>query len=336
MHGRGGGNSIKIGIGIVISGVFLWLVFRQIDIRLVIHEIRQIKAWWLIPAILVYFAGVWVRTTRWCILMRPIAQRRTINLFPIYIISYMANNILPMRIGDIYRAYIVGKNQKVSKSATLVTIGVERIFDGLTMLTLLLISIMLFPIENEFVKQAATLGSIVFLGAIGFCYILILKKSWAEWIFDVIIRRTRFGNNPRVKDIFDNLLRGLDSLKDAKEILRVSILSLGTWLIEALSYYLVLNAFGFFGSFIVAVATMAMVNLMIIVPSAPGYFGPFELGCFIILGTAGYGNLTGFSENVATAYALIVHVVVQWIPSTFLGLLFMWREHISFEEIEAE
>ncbi|MBN1879238.1 flippase-like domain-containing protein [bacterium] len=336
MHGRKTPGFIRIGIGILISAVFLWLVIRQIDLNQVFREVRNINALWIIPAILVYFIGVWVRTTRWCILMRPISKNRTSQLFPIYIISYMANNILPMRIGDIYRAYIAGKKQNVSKSATLVTIGVERIFDGLTMLILLFVSILFFPIENQIVRKVATLGSIVFLGAILICYAVILKKAWMNWIFRTITGKTRFGNNPRMQEVFDNLLHGLDSLKAGNDIFRVLILSLSTWLIEAASYYLVLNAFGFFGTFLVAMATMAMVNLVIIIPSAPGYFGPFELACFIILGSAGYGDLTGFSENVATAYALILHVVVQWIPSTLLGLVFMWREHISFREINTD
>jgi len=103
---------------------------------------------------------------------------------------------------------------------------------------------------------------------------------------------------------------------------------------EASSFYLVFVAFGFTGPFHIAIATMAMVNLMIVVPSSPGYFGPFELACTLILGEKGYGSIIGFSEHVVVAYALIIHVVVQWIPSTILGLIFMWTEHISFKEID--
>lgn len=335
MIGRRTKNLVRMAIGIIVSVFFLWLVFREIDVQLVIKEVRSINSSWLIPAILVYFFGVWVRTARWRILMRPITHQKTSRLFPIYVISYMANNILPMRIGDIYRAYIVGRKETVSKSATLVTIGVERIFDGLTMLMLLFISILFFPIENKIVRQAATFGSIIFILAICTCYIVILKKKWMEWIYARLTRNTRFKNSTKLREIYDNLLHGLDSLKEGGDILQVSILSIGTWLIEATSYYLTLNAFGFFGSFLVAIATMALVNLVIIIPSGPGYFGLFEAAC-LILGPAGYADLTGFTENVATAYALILHVVVQWVPSTLLGLVFMWNEHISFKEIEAD
>ncbi len=327
-------KSFRIGAGIGISLFFLWMVFKDIEFQEIIQDIKDIQALWLIPAIIAYFAGVWVRTARWGVLLRPIKRSSAAKLFPIYVISYMANNILPLRIGDIYRAWIVGKKENISKSAALVTIGVERIFDGLTMLGLLLIAILYVPIQDERVAKAVNIGGVVFLGAIAVCYVLILKRTWAEKLFEKVISITGSGANNKLIEIFDNLFHGLDALKNISDIAIVMSLSLSTWLIEALSYYLVLNAFGFFGSFIVALATMAMVNLMIIVPSAPGYFGPFELACFIILGRSGYGSLTGFVETTAAAYALILHVVVQWIPSTCLGLIYMWKEHISFKEIE--
>ncbi|MCD4655399.1 flippase-like domain-containing protein [bacterium] len=329
-------NFLKIFIGLLISVVFLWLVFRQIHLAEVWEAMQNLKIVWLLPAILVYFAGVWVRTTRWCILMRPVKKSTTSRFFPIYVISYMANNILPMRIGDIYRAYIVGKKEKVSKSASLVTIGVERIFDGLTMLALLSVAIMLFPIKHETVRQAVQIGSVLFLGAILICYVVLLKKQWSEWLFKKFLSLVPDKFHSRLRSLFDDIHQGLDALKGGYETALVAALSLITWLIEALSYHLVFIAFGFNGPFHIAIATMALVNLMIIVPAAPGYFGPFELACVIILGKRGYGEITGFSQNVAAAYALVLHVVVQWIPSTLLGLIYMWSEHISFKEIEED
>lgn len=334
MQSKKSGKLVKIILGMLVSVVFLWLVFKEIDFNEVWSAMQDLNLFWLIPAILVYFIGVWVRTTRWCFLMRPVKKSTTARFFPIYIISYMANNILPMRIGDIYRAYIVGKKEQVSKSATLVTIGVERIFDGLTMLVLLLLSILLFPVKHEVVGNAVKFGSLLFLSAIMVCYILVLKKSWADAVFKMGLSIVPSKYHEKFQELFDNFFHGLDALKGVHEIIFVILLSLGTWLIEASSFYLVFVAFGFTGSFHIAVATMAMVNLMIIVPASPGYFGPFEYACKVILGSQGYGSVIGFTESTAVAFALVLHVVVQWIPSTLLGLIFMWTEHISFSEID--
>lgn len=300
----------------------VWLAMKEVDLL------------WLIPAILIYFLAIWVRTSRWALLMKPIKQCTTRRFFPIYVISYMANNILPLRIGDFYRAYIVGKKEQVSKGASLVTIGVERIFDGLTMLVLLFLSVLFYPVEDPTVKLAIQVGAIIFLIALFVCYLVVLNKKWAQWIFDRLLGFAPERLHPRLTVVFANFFKGLDSLRGAKDILLVASFSLFTWLLEAASYMTVLWAFGFWGGFHVAVSTMAFVNLFIIVPAAPGYFGPFETACIIILGKSGYGSVTQFTENIAAAYALILHVLVQWLPTTLLGLFYMWREHLSFKEIK--
>ncbi len=323
-------------IGLGISAILLFLVFRSIDIQKVWESLVQANFWWIPVAIGIYFLGIWVRTTRWVLLMKPIKQCTTSRFFPIYVISYMANNILPLRIGDIYRAYIVGKKEKVSKGASLVTIGVERIFDGLTMLALLFGAVLFYPVTDPKVKMAIQIGAIVFLSAILACYFIILRKNWAVWIFKQTLRMIPEPKHARCREIFDNFYIGLDSLRGMRDILAVMGLSLSTWLIEAASYMVVLWSFGFWGPLHVAISTMAMVNLMIIVPSSPGYFGPFEMACVVILGKTGYGGLTQFTNDIAVAYAIVLHVVVQWIPSTLLGLIYMWKEHISFNEIQIE
>jgi glycosyltransferase 2 family protein len=327
-------RAIRILFGLAISALFIWLIYTRIEVDKVTEAIRAVQVWWLIPAIVIYILGVWVRTARWSVLMNCVKKCSTNRLFPIYMISYMANNILPLRMGDIYRAYFVGRKESISKGATLVTIGVERIFDGLTMLLLLAGSLLFYPVNNPEVKLAIQIGSIVFLGSIIICYLVVLNRSWSDWIFSKFLALAPEKYHSRLHDIFDNLFHGLDSLKGKRELAGIVVLSLLTWLVEAVSYMVTLWAFGFFGGFHVSVSTMALVNLMIIVPAGPGYFGPFEAACIIMLGASGYGNVTHFTKEISTAYALILHIVVQWIPSTFLGLFYMWKEHVGFKQVE--
>ena len=93
-------------------------------------------------------------------------------------------------------------------------------------------------------------------------------------------------------------------------------------------FHLVLLAFGQNQPLYVAFATMAVVNLGIIIPAGSGYVGTFEAFCALILGAY------GVEPELAEAYALVVHAA-QWVPSTLLGLVFMWTEHISFGEVAA-
>ncbi len=324
----------RILIGLVISIILLGFVFREIDLPELVAALSEVDVIWIPVAVFVYFFGIWLRTTRWTLLMQPIKKCSTRSFFPIYVISYMANNILPLRLGDVYRAYIVGKKESVSKGASLVTIGVERIFDGLTMLALLSLALLFYPVEDPLIKKAVTYGAVFFFTAIVICYVAVLNQKWATWFFHkVVVTLMPVKYHVKMNTIVDNLFVGLKSLKGFKTISGVIVFSFITWLVEAVSYMIVLIAFGFSGNFHVSIMTMALVNLMIIIPAAPGYFGPFELACVIVLGNTGYDI---FSQEHAVAFALILHVVVQWIPSTFLGLVYMWKEHINFREINWE
>ena len=97
--------------------------------------------WWLMPGIAVYFVGVWVRAWRWHYLLSPIKKIPTRTMFPITTIGYMGNNIYPARAGEVLRAVILKRREGVPVSASLATIIVERIFDGVVMLAFVFVNL---------------------------------------------------------------------------------------------------------------------------------------------------------------------------------------------------
>jgi len=119
----------QLWLGIVISLVFLYFALRGLEFKDLGAALKQARYWWLIPGVIVYFMGVWVRAWRWHYLLRPIKSIRTVKLFPIVAIGYMGNNIYPARAGEFLRAVILKRYQDVPVSASLATIIVERIFD---------------------------------------------------------------------------------------------------------------------------------------------------------------------------------------------------------------
>src|SRR5690606_24233893 len=125
---------IFLALGFVISGVFVYLALRGLNLREVWLDLRGANYWWLVPGVLVYFVAVWARTWRWHYLLRPIKRIRLAELFPVVVIGYMGNNVYPFRAGEVIRAYVLERNEGVRISASLATIVVERIFDGLVML----------------------------------------------------------------------------------------------------------------------------------------------------------------------------------------------------------
>ncbi len=159
-------------LGVLISIIFIWLAVRGLKLDEFWGAVKQANYIWLIPGIGVYFIGVWVRAWRWHYLLKPIKEIPTKTMFPITTIGYMGNNIYPARAGEVLRAVILKRKEGVSISASLATIIVERIFDGVVMLAFVFVNLSeLAKLTGSSgfvgnIQQVAVIGTGVFLGAL--------------------------------------------------------------------------------------------------------------------------------------------------------------------------
>src|SRR5512147_2009796 len=159
-------------LGVLISIVFIWLALRGLRLDEFWGAVQKANYWWLLPGIAVYFVGVWVRAWRWHYLLGPIKKIPTKTMFPITTIGYMGNNIYPARAGEVLRAVILKRREGVSISASLATIIVERIFDGVVMLAFVFVNLPeLAKLKGSSgfvgnIQQVALIGTGVFIGAL--------------------------------------------------------------------------------------------------------------------------------------------------------------------------
>src|SRR4030066_2001796 len=128
-------------LGLLISALFLYLVLRKIDYAQLWQVLKTANYWWLIPGVAVYFIALWVRAWRWHYLLRPLKSISTRSMFPIVTMGYAGNNIFPARAGEVVRAVILKKKEGVPISASLATIIVERVFEGIGMLAFVFINL---------------------------------------------------------------------------------------------------------------------------------------------------------------------------------------------------
>jgi uncharacterized protein (TIRG00374 family) len=128
-------------LGVLISGFFLYLVLHKLHWVDFWEALKTANYWWLLPGVAVYFVGVWVRAWRWHYLLRPLKSISTRTMFPIVAIGYMGNNIYPARAGEVLRAVVLKRRQGVPVSASLATVIVERIFDGVVMLAFVFVNL---------------------------------------------------------------------------------------------------------------------------------------------------------------------------------------------------
>lgn len=311
-------------VGLIISAVFLYLAFHKVDLQQVLTAFKSVRVGYILLAIIIYFFGLWVRAYRWKFLVNPVKSVPNTRLFIILIIGYMANNVLPLRMGDIYRAYLLGKKEQISKSASLATIVVERLFDGLSMLVFLLIGILaLQSLFTSWERTVLLVSSIILFGMLIVLLLIIWFRSLAEPIFHWLAKMLPVTFGQKIMHWSTAFLDGLAVLKSGPVILSVLFYSLLSWLIEAVMYYLVAVSMGMNLPSYASPIILAVSNLGMMIPSSPGAVGTFEF--FAAKST------TLFTGNPASSlsYAILVHAL--WvIPLTILGLVYMMKENVSF------
>jgi len=321
----------QLWLGVLISALFLWVAFRGIAWVSLWQTLRAAHYIWLLPGIALYFVGVWVRAWRWHYLLGPIKKIPTRTIFPITVMGYAGNNIFPARAGEVLRAVVLKRKEGVPVSASLATIIVERIFDGLVMLSFVFLNLpelAKLTSASGFVgniQQVAVVGAGVFAGAlIVFLLAAIFPHTTARaglWMIRFLPERF----HTRLISVTNKFLDGLASLRAPFNVLMVFVTSTVIWLLETSKYWFVMQGFDFHVSFFALMLMNGIVNLATTIPSAPGYIGTFD--------TPGIAVLTAYGVNPATAagYTLVLHGALL-LPITLLGLYFMAHEGIKWND----
>jgi uncharacterized protein (TIRG00374 family) len=327
-------------LGLVVSIVFLYLALRGLRLDQVGDALKGANYWWLLPGVAVYFLAVWARAWRWHYLLHPLKSISTGTMFPIVAIGYMGNNIYPARAGEVLRAVVLKRHEQVPISASLATIIVERVFDGVVMLAFVFLNLpelARLTADSGFVGDIQTVaiwGAVAFLGVLAIFLLAAMFPERAERLVRWLVQRLvpeRF--RERVLDLSSRFLGGLESLHSPREALMVFLTSVVIWLLETGKYWFVMHAFPFEVSFFTLMLMNGIVNLATTIPSAPGYVGTFDAPGIAVL--AAYG----VERAIAAGYTLVLHVAL-WLPITALGAYFLAREGIKWrqpvEEIRLE
>jgi uncharacterized protein (TIRG00374 family) len=323
-------------VGVVISAVLLWLALRNLHLKDVWEALQGAQYWWLIPGVAVYMLAVWARTWRWHYLVRPIKKVPLSTMFPIVAIGYMGNNIYPARAGELLRAYVLRKKEKIPISASLATIIIERAFDGIVMLAFVFLNLPeLAGLTGESgfvgsIRSLALVGAGVFLFAVLVFLVMAIFPDQSIRILNGLIDRiipSRFRET--IKSLVERFHSGLASLRSPKDVFMVLFTSVVIWLFETWKYWFVMHAFDFSVTFFALMLMNGIVNLSTTIPSAPGYVGTFDAPGIAVL------EAYGVPGAIAAGYTLVLHVAL-WFPITILGAYYFAREQLSWQRVQQE
>jgi hypothetical protein len=321
-------RSWKFWIGVAISAIFVyWTASGLVDWASFWTALRQAQYWWLIPGIVVYFCAVWARTWRWHYMLRHMAEVPLRHLFPIVVIGYMGNNIYPARAGEIIRSYVLKRNEQVSISASLATVALERLFDGLVMCVFVFATLPFVSLPAVYRMLVIGFSTLFFIALIIFLLLAARPERTNLLAARIIARVVPSRIRPRVSDLAAKFIRGLESLRSPREVLMIFLTSVAIWLTETTKYWFVMHAFPFEVSFPVLMLMTAVVNLFTTIPSAPGYVGTFDAPGIEVL------KSFGVAASTAAAYTIVLHVAL-WLPVTLLGLFYMSRASLRWRDID--
>ncbi len=319
-------------LGIVISLAFLFVIFRNVQFSELARALSEANYWWLIPNIILVAFAMFQRAERWKYMLKPIARPSYKKLLSATCIGFMANNVLPLRLGEFVRAYSLARSEnKITKSASLATIFVERmVFDLLALLLILAVIVVLIPTKfDDKFKLGAVMSLAIAIAGLIFAVVVVLKPEGSGRL----LTRYLFFLPDKGKDFVSGTVvkfsRGLLFLKDWRHTAWVSGHTIFLWLCMGISNIFIFYAFNLGLPIYASYVLLVVVSISILIPSSPGFIGVYHAGVVWTL------NYFSVESHQAVSCAIVLHAA-QFIPITLMGFYYVWREGLSLKQLEKE
>ena len=311
----GRARAIRFLLGAAIGVALLAITIARVDLASVGAVLAGASAPGLVLALGVVFVDLGIRSLRWQILLRALPSGRpaTFGLAAGYLtIGYLANLLLPARLGDLARAYLAGATFQAGRLATLGTIMVERVSDGGTMLAIAILSSLVVA------GVAAVRSLALYAAALAVAGFGALLVGW--WI----VTRTRVGTTSAgrvLRDLGDRLSAGTVALRSVSGAVSVGLATLAAAGTATIIAWLVTGSVGIALRPEQAVLFLSAIALSLAIPAAPGSIGTYEF--------VGVTVLTSLGHSPERALAAIVLMrAVGTLPPAALGVVSAWVLHI--------
>ncbi len=290
-------------IGIVISLLGIWWAFKDFEFNEFVNNIKDVHYEYILLACILIIFSVILRAIRWKLLFRKSDNVEVYPLFKYELIGYFGNNVLPLRLGEVLRAYILGQRYKLSKSYVLGTIIVERLLDTLSLMALSILLLFIYPMEDS-------LKELVYYG-LGFGLVIIV-------LLIAMNKLNLFKSENRIVKLISNFIDGFKNIEPSK-IPQLFLLGCATWMIYWFDVHLIQYAFDFGMSPAQSLLVLVVTSLFMSIPSAPGMIGTFHAGVKLVM-----VDIFMFSIADADAFAIVVHAY-GFIAYTLLGAIYFMR-----------
>jgi len=322
----------KFALGILVGFLLLFFFLRGIQWPEVLEALKNANPWLIILGALANLVNFFIRAVRWRYLLRPLKAVGLHGLFSAICIGFMTITLIPGRIGEFVRAWVLARREGMKTSAVFATVVVERVLDALTILVLFAVFLVFyrFPEEvsaegSEFitlVKTASVYGAPAIVLLLAVMVFLILKPDlaplWTERALFVFSERWR----KKAAAIAASFVEGFSVLSRPSYLLPLGFWSVVCWLFITLGIWFTLLGFGielpFISTFFVTIIVAVGVSL-----PTPGGVGGYHMAF-----KAGLVYIFAVEESTAVAAILVCHLLA-FLPVTLIGAGYAWREGLS-------
>jgi uncharacterized protein (TIRG00374 family) len=291
----------KVALSTVVGVVFLYLAFRNVPLTDLGTALGRFDPRWLIPAFAISFTLQVFRAWRWQLELQPLQRIGLGRLWVVTSVAYMAINLLPVRLGEFVRPWLLSRRSGVTFSNVVGNLVVEKTMDSVVIVFYILVGLLTTANLPSWVRRGAAFPAVGAAVIVTFVVLLWWKGEpfVDRWIVRVLPQRLAAG----FKRVTRALLDGMRILPDGRLLAAVFLVSLALWFLPILSSYVIIRAFGFAVPFSAALIVFIFIGFGTALPNAPGMIGTFQWACVLAL------DLFGVSKADALAYGLVLNAI---------------------------
>ena len=295
---------LRVVLGFLVSAVALWLALRSIDIDRTLDILGRAAPVGIAALLLLIWLDVSVRSLRWGRLIDPVQHVPWPRMLAYMLIGYLANNVLPARLGEFVRSHYLGDREGISRAAALGTVVVERVID--IACVVLIGAAALLALHGSPALLRGLGVSVLAVGLLVAAILVLLHGHRLPGAARIVTAVDRW---PAVRRLVTRLRVGVRVVQRPSTLLEATLLTVLAWLIGCLVFLAAAAAIGVPLSLLQAAVLSSGIALASAIPAGPGYIGTYELAGVTV------GTALGLSADQALALSLIVHAAILGVTS---------------------
>lgn len=322
----------KFWLGIGVSIFFMGLLLRKIDFQKLAAAMQTMDYRFLVPVVLFTFASYFLRAVRWKFLLISEKNISLKSLYPATIIGYMANNLLPARLGEFVRAYVLAQREGLETPAVFASLVIDRLFDGFTVILMLLVTLFALRLPQGMADAETALkvgGMVTFLlycAVIIFLFLLKRQTMKTLAFVKLILKPFPLRFSDRLIPLLGSFIAGIRMSSRGGHIAAILITSVLIWTFAVLPVDMILQAFGIHLPITASMFIMVLLVFAVMVPASPGFIGTYHYACFKGL------SAFGIAESTSISIALVIHGSA-FFPVIIAGFYHLWSEKLSLSAV---